>query len=128
MTYNMLCSPLLTNEQVSLCDAYLTGIPNDIEELNEVTFKHRICQNFNVTTDELAYALSNFRLFYNDITCIHCGIRYEITQPLVFHDLPKSPYNWTCESCHNFLKKSFDFSLLMDWYPPDVPNSNDDNG
>lgn len=123
MTYNMLCSPLLSNEQVSLCSTYLTAIPEDIEMMQKDDFVNLICEKFAVTSEDLALAMRDFRLFYCDITCIHCGVRYEITQPLSFHDLPTSPRNWTCEGCRNFLKQSFDFSLLMDWFP----TNNSDN-
>lgn len=117
MTYNMLCSPMLTNEQIKFCDAYLTAIPENLENMNKEDFKNFICETFGISPEQLAMSLSNFRLFYNDITCIHCGIRYEIEQPLAFHKLPKNPHNWTCKSCKTFLKRSFDFNLLMDWYP-----------
>ena len=123
MTYNMLCSPMLTNEQIKFCDAYLTAIPENLENMNKEDFKNFICETFGISPEQLAMSLSNFRLFYNDITCIHCGIRYEIEQPLAFHKLPKNPHNWTCKSCKTFLKRSFDFNLLMDWYPNTKPNN-----
>lgn len=124
MNYNMLCSPTLTNDQVSLCSTYLTAIPENIENLHNVAFMNRICETFSVTSDELAFALSNFRLFCNDITCIHCGVRYGIKEPLAFHKLPNDWKNWVCKSCGDFLQQSFDYSLLLDWYPA---NNNDDD-
>lgn len=127
MNFNMLCSPTLTSEQIRLCDTYLIAIPPDIEQLHSVSFMNRVCKIFDVTSDELAFALSNFRLFCNDITCIHCGVRYEIKEPLAFHKLPNDWQNWTCKSCGDFLQQSFDFSLLLDWYPADNATPKDDD-
>jgi hypothetical protein len=69
MTCNMLCSPTLTNEQIKFCDAYLTAIPENIETMNKEDFKNLICETFTISPEQLAMSLSNFRLFYNEITC-----------------------------------------------------------
>lgn len=127
MTCNMLCSPTLTNEQIKFCDAYLTAIPENIETMNKEDFKNLICETFTISPEQLAMSLSNFRLFYNEITCIHCGIRYEIEKPLAFHKLPKDRHNWICKSCEIFLNRSFDFNLLLDWYPTDNSTNNKDD-
>lgn len=126
MTYNMLCSPTFTNDQIKLCNFYLTSIPNDIDQLHMVAFINRVCEIFGVSTNELAHALTNFRLFLNDITCIHCGLKYEIKQPLAYHKLPTSWSDWECEGCRKFLNESFDFKLLLDWYPNSDQTDDDD--
>ena len=46
----------------------------------------------------------------------------DFSEPLAFHKLPNDWKNWVCKSCGDFLQQSFDYSLLLDWYPA---NNND---
>ena len=101
MTYNMLCSPMFTNEQIKFCDAYLTAIPENLENMNKEDFKNFVCETFGISPEQLAISLSNFRLFYNDITCIHCGIRYEIEHTHIINigNLTKEDFNDFLHNC-----------------------------
>ena len=75
-----------------------------------------------MTVDELAWALSRYRLYSNNILCVHCGAKYLLKEPVGYHEMPYDWENWICDGCHNFLSERLQLEEMLDIYP-----SNDDD-
>ena len=59
----MLYDPILTAEQIKACHFYLTPNFDLNAKPNHVVFINQVCQTFGMTVDELAWALSRYRLY-----------------------------------------------------------------
>ena len=122
LSYNILYDPILTPEQIKACHFYLTPNFDLNAKPNHVVFVNQVCQTFGMTVDELAWALSRYRLYSNDILCVHCGAKYLLKEPVGYHEMPYNWENWICDGCHNFLSERLQLEEMLDIYP-----SNDDD-
>ncbi|GGM03345.1 hypothetical protein GCM10010099_19480 [Streptomyces cinereus] len=126
-SYNIIYDPVLTPKQVKACHFYLT--PNFDEDCkpSHIVYVNMVCDMYDMTSDELAWALSKLRLYSNDITCIHCGIKYLLNEPIQYHQMPSDWENWECVVCRAFLKKPMQFDQMIDSYPVNKDDWEDDD-
>lgn len=128
-SYNILYDPILTPEQIKACHFYLTPNFDFHAKPSHIVFINQVCQTFGISSDELAWALSRYRLYSNDILCIHCGTKYELKEPKGYHELPFDWENWVCDNCHAFLGQRLELEEMLDIFPisDNQPQDDDDD-
>lgn len=127
-SYNILYDPILTPEQIKACHFYLTPDFDFDNKPSHIDFINQVCQIFGITSDELAWALSRYRLYSNDILCIHCGTKYQFKEPKTFHELPCDWENWICDNCHAFMSERLQLDEMLDFYSlEDMDREEDDD-
>lgn len=127
ISYNMLYNHILTDEQMKACNFYLTSHFVEDYKPSHILFINKVCEIFGLTADELAWALSKFRLYSNDIICIHCGRKYLLNEPVGYHQVPEDWENWVCNDCDNFINQPMQIAQIMDSYPDSNISFQDDD-
>lgn len=108
MTIQFIAKPNLSKTQIKMCQEYLLSLQyGNIAEDDSLGFINSVCNSYGATSNELAWALEQIKAYDNQVRCQHCGVMWQITQPIatIRHTIPYQK-KWTCDSCQNFLQDS----------------------